>query len=56
MNRATFIKQYLKNKGISQVWLAKKAEIKYERLRRVLSGQATLSADEYFSITKVLGI
>lgn len=48
------IKKYLKNKGISQTFIANKTGIPISTLNAVLNGNRKLLAEEYFVICQVL--
>ena len=50
------IKQYLKDNGISQVWLCREIGISAPKLNMALSGVRSLSLDEYALICGVLGV
>ena len=50
------IKKYLKDNGISQAFLGRKAGIKLPKLNLALNGRRSLTLDEYSSICGVLGV
>ncbi|MFA5313810.1 MAG: hypothetical protein WC375_10945 [Methanomassiliicoccales archaeon] len=50
------IKEYIKDHGITQTWLANKADIDYAALHAALNENRVLYTEEYFSICEVLGL
>lgn len=50
------IKQYLDDKGISQAYLSRKAQIPPDKLNLSLNGKRKLTLDEYATICGVLGV
>ena len=47
---------YMRNHGISIIFIANKTGIKYELLRRSLKGERILSADEFVKVINALDI
>lgn len=56
MTVATKIKDFLHNKGITQVWLAQKSGIPIVKLNLVLNGKRKLGMDEYAAIITALDV
>lgn len=50
------IKKYLKERGITQSFIAKKVGISEEALSRILKGTRNIFAEEYFLICEVLDV
>lgn len=50
------IKNYLKNKGISQTFVSSKTGIPISKLNASLNGNRKLLAEEYFIICQVLNV
>lgn len=56
MNVGVMIKEYLEEKGITQVFLSRKTGIDTAKLNLALNGGRRISLDEYARICYVLGV
>ncbi len=56
MSEGQEIKQYLKERGISQAWLSAKTKIPPDKLSYSLCGRRKLTLREYALICGVLGV
>lgn len=56
MNVTSTIKQYITDNGIKQNFVAEKAGISAELLRRSLDGKRKMQADEFLAVCNVLSL
>lgn len=56
MNATSILKQYINNNGIKQNFVAEKAGMSAELLRRSLEGKRKMQADEFLAVCKVLSL
>lgn len=56
MSTTAILKEYISNNGIKQSFVAEKAGMPAELLRRSLEGKRKLQADEFLMICKVLSL
>lgn len=50
------IKQYLENKGVTQVFLAEKAKISTGAINQMLNGKRKIIVEEYLAICEALEV
>lgn len=53
---AEFLKGIIESKGMKYIFVARKANINYQRLMRIFNQNATISASELICLCKVLEV